>query len=237
MEPVNGTHSSPNYNSNTSGSSTTISDRDSPLILNQDETVLNDTPPTSNNLSNSSGNFKSTNGYSPVLSNQNKEITSYDSNLKTTIDCSTLGYLTTENSCNAVDNKIRDDETSNIGPAHNLSFNGKIIFPTHDIRKNVDESKVEEKKVEIILSNHYHANFNIMNNAELKAQNNVLEGTNISTMIYRNERSPDLFADEDLADEIVHYETNMGINKNIENNNDEHDEELLKRIQVNISNR
>lgn len=234
---MNGTHPSPNYNSNTSDSSTTSSDRDSALIPNQDKTVLNDTPPTSNNLSRSSGNSTSINGYSPVLSNQNKEITLYDSNLKTTIDCSTLGYLTTENSCNAVDNKIRDDEISNIGPTHSLSFNGKISFPTHDIRKKDDESKIEEMKVEIILSEHYHANFDIMNNLELKPKNNILEGANISTMIYRNERSPDLFADEDLADEIVHYETNMGINKNLENNNDEHDEELLKRIQVNLSDR
>lgn len=106
------------------------------------------------------------------------------------------GMLAAEDSCNAVDNKISscDDETSqNEVPPGELSFNGKIKSlnaPSEGSQCELANAKKElERTNEKVRQDKLNESFEI------------LTKENSSLMHYNNEKSPDLFADDDIEDD------------------------------------
>ncbi|XP_065088103.1 uncharacterized protein mi isoform X2 [Ochlerotatus camptorhynchus] len=110
------------------------------------------------------------------------------------------GMLAAEDSCNAVDNKISscDDETShNEVPPGELSFNGKIKSLNAPCEGSQCELASAKKGLERTNTNEK------VRKDKLNESFEILTKENSSLMHYNNEKSPDLFADDDNDDSCM----------------------------------
>lgn len=144
------------------------------------------------------------------------------------------GILMAEDSCNAVDNKISsDDAGSNELAPEELSFNGKIKSLNED-NGSRGESTTNSK----------------VNREKLNESFELLTKENSSLMHYNNEKSPDLFADdddeEDGEDELCKsdpedVEEDKSFNVSVTGNAsamsqvDQIERAILKRLQASLS--
>ncbi|XP_052860579.1 uncharacterized protein LOC128267729 [Anopheles cruzii] len=147
------------------------------------------------------------------------------------------GLLATEDSCNAVDNKIvaEDNVEEDAGGSSvdsDLSFNGKInnlkndhgrapnntVFTLNagvgqgtgceriDTTKSIDTESIAESK-------EAGTEHNQQQKKQLNASAEILAKENSSWMHYNNEKSPDLFADDDTVDAVQNYDTDGKIDR------------------------
>lgn len=107
------------------------------------------------------------------------------------------GVLATEDSCNAVDNKISSCDDETVGPAEELSFNGKIKSLNAPSEGSQSElaANAARKPLETTASTNEKVRKDKLNESF-----EILTKENSSLMHYNNEKSPDLFADDDDED-------------------------------------
>lgn len=152
------------------------------------------------------------------------------------------GILTAEDSCNAVDNKISScdaDASQNEVPPGELSFNGKIKTLNAPSEGSQCELANSAEKLET------SANEKVRKD-KLNESFEILTKENNSLMHYNNEKSPDLFADDDnddgscvddgksdSVDEVEEYMA--GTNAVFDDPISQIEKALLKRLQSSLS--
>ncbi|XP_055536382.1 uncharacterized protein LOC129725028 [Wyeomyia smithii] len=107
-----------------------------------------------------------------------------------------MGILTTEDSCNAVDNKLFSrnfDDNKHEVSFKELSFNGKIKSFNAQSSMNSGSEKLAIAGSALTCSEK-------SNQDKLNESFEILTKENSSLMHYNNEKSPDLFADDDYDD-------------------------------------
>lgn len=158
------------------------------------------------------------------------------------------GILITEDSCNAVDHKISDSMSSGIKVAvEDLSFNGKINCFNEKMRDTTSRSDSEDV-AEIKLNSSEK-----LRRDKLNESLEILRKENSSLMHFVNEKSPELFDDDDSEDDsdtdelrsdsedtaLEDKSLNLSIPSSISANSldpvDDIERSLLKRLQASLS--
>lgn len=119
--------------------------------------------------------------------------------------------FSSENSCNAVYNTISSTSGKDLNNFSNdLSFNGKIDSMLKKVEYNHSSVNISNSSFDnddsdrlLINENSNQENEEELNKARLNVSLELMAQQDTSSMMYTNEKSPDLFADDDDEDEGV----------------------------------